>query len=274
MYLISLTTTPTRINNFIYLLDYFNKQLTSSVYKVIINVAPYYKRFSNKIYLSDYSKDKLNEYSDKFQLNICYDYGAFTKYAGGIEYMKKNDLQMDLLIIDDDIIYEKKYLESFTIFNLSQNNMTLLSGSGFNIINGIYRSVENNPTYLEGFAGIYFPYKLLNDDIIIFSQYYKCMCVSDISVSEPNKFLVASFLADDFIISHFYKHKRVIPDIKNKLKIMEYGLKGDALKYNCLFGSNMGTYNKLLEDKHILNHFINLRHLHKEFHHQVKLYCH
>ena len=261
-FVISLATTPTRINNFIYSITYFNKELPDDCIKVVINIASSYKRFPDSIKLSDYSKKILLE-NKKFILNIIPDYGPISKYYGGIDYISKNNLHnCSLFIIDDDIMYNKKYIEEV----IRGGPYKLISaGNGFDIINNQYTITTPNPQYIEGFSGIYFNYNNVDKLLQKFIKYYSCLIKKkDEEGAEDNiinNFLIAAFMGDDFIISSFYKNK-IFVNGKNlfnyhKCRVMEYGLGTDALQNNQLFGSNMDTYFYLRDNEIILTTFIN-----------------
>ena len=260
-FVISLATTPKRINNFIYSITYFNKELPDDCIKVIINIAPSYKRFPDSIKLSEYSKKILLEHK-KFILNIIPDYGPISKYYGGIDYISKNNLHnCSLFIIDDDIMYNKKYITSV----IRGGPYKLISaGNGFDIINNKYTVTTPNPQYIEGFSGIYFNYNNVDKLLQKFIKYYSCLIKEKNKEDEDNiinNFLIAAFMGDDFIISTFYK-KKIFVSGKNlfsyhNCRVMEYGLGKDALQNNQLFGSNMDTYFYLRDNEIVLTTFIN-----------------
>ena len=249
--ILSLSTTPPRINQFIYSLDWFNKQLPDFIVKVIINICAKYRRFPVNCRVSEYSKGILLKYKDKFTLNFCYDYGPITKYIGAIEWMKYRELKYDLMIIDDDINYTHKFISK--ICSGSKRDY-ICSGSGFNIEYGQYTITAYQPDYVEGYAGIYFKYDLIDNIVDKICQYYKCINDSNDLINMVFRTL---FMADDFLISYIYKNKYVFNGLKTELNIQRYGFEGDALQNNTLHGSNMGSYNYLLREKIVIDTIIN-----------------
>ena len=65
----------------------------------------------------------------KYVFNISSDYGAITKYIGGITYCKKNKIKNKyIIIVDDDSLYNHNLFDGL-IANKDKKNIT--SGSGF-----------------------------------------------------------------------------------------------------------------------------------------------
>jgi len=249
--IISLATTPNRINNFVYSIPNFYKELPSSCSLVLINVCQTYKRFNQKIKLNKQSLLILKKYS-KFIINWVYDYGPISKYSGAIEYMKAKKINENLFIIDDDITYPKAYIEHIAI---SAPRNFICSGSGFKIFNGSYNPTPYEPDYFEGFSGIHFPYQNINNIVYLFSKYYKCLNPKE-NNNLINKYLLSCFMGDDFVLSKLYKKKFCMNHKLKDLAIRQYGLGADALQNNNLHGSNMGTYNYLEENEIIFWTFI------------------
>ena len=69
------------------------------------------------------------------------------------------------------------------------------------------------------------------------------------------KYLCASFLGDDFIISNVYDDKFTIKSGRQFIKPQDYGFNSDALHQNNVFGSNMGSYAFLHDNIKILKTF-------------------
>tara|TARA_R100000329_G_scaffold24479_1_gene23195 strand:- start:146 stop:961 length:816 start_codon:yes stop_codon:yes gene_type:complete len=258
VYIISLTTTPPRINNFIYSLNQLVPELPKDCHKIIINITNNYRRFKD-IHLNNFSLKTLKKFKNKVELNVVsFDYGPLTKLIGGLQYLQKKSLQYCIVLIDDDIQYHKEYL-----YNLVNNcpRIVISSGSGFNIIEGQYvPGVLNEINYVEGFSGIYIPYRLINPKLQQFANFYKCLhpIYERDRTNLPQEVLLSCFMGDDFIISEFYKNKLWTQNNWRKnLIIQQYGLGCDALQNNNIFGTNMGTYNFLLEHKKIFNQWIN-----------------
>ena len=165
--------------------------------------------------------------------------------------MKKKNLKDDkLIIIDDDTFYHKELFYEL-IDNKTQNNIT--TGSGFNYgLNGNYKIVYGETQMVEGYGGICFDFGQLSGFINWYVEFYKTIQNSDNLI---DKYLMASFLGDDFILSDIYKDKWAIQGGREYIKPFDYGFDSDALHKNNVFGSNMGSYSFLQENIIILNTF-------------------
>ena len=116
---------------------------------------------------------------------------------------------------------------------------------------------------VEGYAGVCFDYNQMDDFILFYANYYKC--IKDFKSDDLiQKYLSASFLGDDFIISHCYKDKWAIQDGRNNVNPQGYGFENDALHKNNVFGSNMHSYLFLHENIDILKTFQNKFNLNKQ----------
>lgn len=249
-FILSCSTIPSRIG---YLCQIIPMMKIRYKY-FVINICTNYKRFGEfklpKCLLNLCKKDK------RVVFNFIYDYGAVCKYIGGFEFMKKKKLYDDkLIIIDDDTIYNKDLFYEL-IDEKTKNNIT--TGSGFNYDkNRNYKIVHGQTEMVEGYAGVCFNYDQLSDFILFYSNYFKCIdnfntCGNDDLVQ---KYLCASFLGDDFIISNCYKDKWAISNGRQLIQPQGYGFTEDALHKNNIFGSNMGSYYFLHQNIQILNTF-------------------
>jgi hypothetical protein len=262
MFIISLTSTPKRIDRFIFsLIDLiFNLQKCRDLHKIIINIPKKYRRFNEEIKLNKESKKILNKYKNKVIINkLDFDYGPLTKFIGGYRYLKSNNLhKCSIIIIDDDIEYNFRYINN--LLTQAPSNY-ICAGSGFNIIDNNYIPNNlNNITYVEGFSGIHFPRRLINPLLDRFADLYKCLLPIDKRDKEdiPQETLLACFMGDDFIISYLHKKKLWTQNNwQGNIKVLEYGLGQDALQNNNLFNSNMGTYNYINENEIVLKTWIN-----------------
>lgn len=260
-FILSCSTIPTRINYLIQIIP-----LMKIRYKYfVINICTDYKRFGKfkipKALLNLVKKDK------RIVFNFIDDYGPVNKYIGGFEFMKKKKLEDDyLIIIDDDTIYNRD-LFYHLIDDKSTNNIT--TGSGFNYdSNRNYNIVEGCCEMVEGYAGVCFNYNQLDEFIIFYSNYFKC--IQDFKSDDLiQKYLCASFLGDDFIISSCYKDKWAIPCGRKLIQPQGYGFQDDALHKNNVFGSNMNSYLFLHQNISILNTFKKKYMLNKE----INGYC-
>lgn len=127
-----------------------------------------------------------------------------------------------------------------------------------------YNIVESGKSeYVEGYAGICFHYNQIHDLILNYVKYYKCINFDDDN-NLINKYLRASFMGDDYILSKTYKKKYCCKYGREMLQPFDYGFNDDALHKNNTFGSNMGTYKFLDENNKILKTFYNKINLHKQ----------
>jgi hypothetical protein len=246
-FILSCSTIPTRINHLIEIIP-----MIKCRYKYfVINICTDYKRFGKfkvpRSLLELCKKDK------RVVFNFVYDYGAVCKYVGGFSFMKKKKLYDDkLIIIDDDTLYIK---DLFYELMDEKTNSNITTGSGFNYDEyDRYKIVEGTTQMVEGYGGICFDYNQCSDFIFYYSNYYKCI---DNFKSDDliQKYLCASFLGDDFIISNIYNDKFAIKSGRQYIKPQDYGFNSDALHRNNVFGSNMGSYKYLNDNIKILKTF-------------------
>lgn len=135
----------------------------------------------------------------------------------------------------------------------TKDNIT--TGSGFNYDeNRNYIVVIGEVETVEGYGGICFDYNDYSHFIKYYSGYYKC--INDFKTqNDIERYLCASFLGDDFIISNVYENKYAVKDCRKYVNPQGYGLREDALQNNNVFGSNMLSYLYLHENIEILNTF-------------------
>lgn len=270
MYIISVATTPTRINNLIKNIPLLYLHLTKNCFLFLINVCNEYKRFDEKIELNDLSKNIIIKYSHKFKLHLCRDYGPITKYIGGVNYIKNNNLEYDLLIADDDIGYTQQYWlfyeKSKKMFDDISYKIPydIMAGSGFNLpVSYPYEPEPKYPDVLEGFSGIYFKNKLLNNNVYFFVKIFDILNSIAGEEDEIGKVIKTLFLADDFLISRFFEKKMAFCNLEGLIDL-DFGYEDDALQYNNLHGSNINSYNFLDENKKIISTLMNKNILHME----------
>jgi len=95
-------------------------------------------------------------------------------------------------------------------------------------------------------------------EIELFVEYYKCLIPKRDMSNLPQEVLLSCFMGDDFILSEYYKNKLWSKNNwRSELFIHDYGLGEDALQNNTIYGTNMGTYNFLLEHMDILRQWMN-----------------
>jgi hypothetical protein len=246
-FVLSCSTIPSRID---YLCQIIPMMKIRYKY-FVINICANYKRFGEfKIPKSLLQLCKQNK---RVIFNFIYDYGAVCKYIGGFQVMKKKKLYDDkLIIIDDDTVYNKDLF--YELMNeKTKNNVT--TGSGFNYDeNRNYKIVEGATEMVEGYAGVCFDYNQCDEFILFYSNYFKT--IQDFKSDDlVQKYLCASFLGDDFIISSCYQDKWAISCGRQLIQPQGYGFTQDALHKNNIFGSNMGSYNFLYQNIIILKTF-------------------
>ena len=246
-YILSCSTTPTRIDYLVKLIPMMNLR-----YKYfVINICEKYKRFGDfKIPKSLLLLCKQNKH---IVFQFVDDCGPLTKYIGGFEFLKKKKLENDkLIIIDDDILYHNNLFFEL-MDHKTKDNIT--TGSGFNYDeNRNYIVVIGEVETVEGYGGICFDYNDYSHFIKYYSGYYKC--INDFKTqNDIERYLCASFLGDDFIISNVYENKYAVKDCRKYVNPQGYGLREDALQNNNVFGSNMLSYLYLHENIEILNTF-------------------
>lgn len=245
-YILSCSTTPKRIDNLISILS--QTKLRCKFF--VINICAEYRRFGKfkipKTLMKLVSKNK------KIVFQFMDDMGPITKLMGGYKFIQKKKLIHDkLIIIDDDIHYNPDLF-----YDLMDNKKlyNLTCGSGFNVKkNKRYTPTEGDCEYAEGFGGICFDYHQYDKFLSWYVSFYKHF---DFKSDNPvDKYLAGSFLGDDFIISNIYHNKYGIEKGRKYLSPLDYGSREDALHNNNMFGSNMGTYSYLENNKTILQTF-------------------
>jgi len=258
-YILSLTTTPDRLDFFLQSLPLFDKN--NEAEKVIINVCDYYKRKDKAFRLTAKHFDCVRQFNTKFNekyvFNVCHDYGAITKYLGGIRYCKDYLIKnKHFIIIDDDTFYKWGHFERLIEAKTDKNVVT---GSGFNFStsNQYIKHYGKNPDMVEGFAGICFHLNQVNNDLLKLCEYFKAVYFKAPKGEGDliNEYLRACLMADDYLLSKQYKVKYSI-DPKDKVQQYNYGLRDDALHKNNIYGSNMGTYQFLQENELIRKTFL------------------
>jgi len=262
-FILSCTTTPKRIHYLIYLIQKMNIR-----YKYfVINICNEYKRFGK--FQIPKSLLQLCKRTGNVVFNFVEDYGAVCKYLGGFAFMKKKELYNDkLIIIDDDTFYHKDLFYDL-MDDKTKNNIT--TGSGFNYDKDRnYKITFGETDMVEGYAGVCFDYEQMDEFILFYAKYYKCIESFD-SDDLIQKYLSASFLGDDFIISHCYKDKWAIDDGRSKINPQQYGFQSDALHNNNVFGSNMHSYLFLHQNLEILKTFQKKYILNKEINENIIL---
>jgi len=256
-YCLSLSLIPSRVEPFINFINQHDNHIKSRL--VIINICTFYKRLNTNFKLDKnflkFLKIINSKYSyQKYVLNFCDDYGPATKLIGGKEYIEKNKINVDYLIIcDDDIFLHSDLFELLCDEKYRYNGIT--TGSGFDFNGKDYKVVEGECEMVEGYGGICFETKDFNNDIFEFLNYYKILDFKkDDTIS---MFLKSCFMGDDCIISQFYPSKKAVRNGRQYINPMDYGYTSDALQKNTIFDGNMGTYNFFKQNIQVFETFKN-----------------
>ena len=255
-FILSCSTIPSRVDKLVHII----KNTTQLRYKYfIVNVCTEYKRFGK--YIISKELIKLSKTDKRIIFNIVRDFGPITKLIGAFKIVSKLKLNKydKIIIIDDDTMYHPDLFYDL-MNNKTKGNIT--TGSGFNFLNDQYQIVEGKCDVCEGYGGICFDIDQLDDFILWYVIFYKHF---NFTQDDPvSKYLQASFLGDDFIISNVYINKYATEGGRRYINPQQYGFTSDALHQNNVFGSNMGSYKYLKDNISILNTFKNKYKLNKE----------
>jgi len=248
-FILSCSTIPSRINKLITILHH----TVNIRYKYfIINLCVKYKRFGEfqipkeLIYLC--------KSNNRIIFNIVDDYGPVCKYIGAFQKIKQRiKVRQDdkIIIIDDDTMYHPDLF--YELMNeKTKDNIT--TGSGFDYDeNRNYKIIEGKTDMVEGYGGICFDINQFDPFIFWYVKFYKHFDFKSDNLID--KYLAASFLGDDFILSNCYENKFAISNGRRYINPQQYGFDNDALHKNNVFGSNMGSYNFLYQNIEILETF-------------------
>lgn len=256
-YCLSLSLIPTRIDNFVNFIYQYDNHIKSKL--IIINICGYYRRLDVQFKLNrqflQFLKIMNSKYSrPKYVLNFCDDYGPATKLIGGVEYILKNNLYVEYLIIcDDDTFLHEDLLHMLCDGKYKYDGLTTGSGFNFDKSNN-YQIVQGDCEMVEGYGGVCFEPSEFDNPIFDFFKYYKTI---DFKIDDDliNQFLKSCFLGDDCIISNFYQNKCAVRNGRKYIRPMDYGYNDDALHRNNVFGSNMLSYKFFRDNRQIFETF-------------------
>ncbi len=260
-FILSCSTIPPRVDKLVHII----KNTTHLRYKYfIINVCVEYKRFGK--YKISKELIKLSKSNKRIIFNIINDFGPICKLIGAFKLVSKlqHNKYDKIIIIDDDTTYHPDLFYDL-VNNKTKDNIT--TGSGFNFENEQYNIVEGKCDVCEGYGGICFDVDQLDDFILWYVMFYKHFNFKQ--DDEVSKYLQASFLGDDFIISNIYPKKEAIQQGRRYINPQQYGFTSDALHQNNVFGSNMGSYKYLNDNIDTLNTFKNKYRLNKSIHDEI-----
>jgi hypothetical protein len=208
--IISLTTSPKRINNLKYIINNIFSQTIQPDY-IYLNLPKIFKRtneiFSNiPIYLNH----------PKISINYVNDIGPITKILPTL----KNNFPLNSLIIsvDDDTIFDKYMIEIMLKYNQAFPNSVLTGVGHINMGRLILEPIPHRVgNMIEGFSAVAYPYKLFKNINIDLNLPKEC------------------YFSDDFILSNYINNNNIpiiivycFETIYN-IKQLEYGFDKDAL---------------------------------------------
>ena len=217
-YIISFTTSPTRINKIKGMLQNLMNQ-THKAEMIILNIPRVFKRTNESYDIPTYIQKSVH-------VNIIdNDYGPATKIVPTILYLKENSYDEEntrIIYLDDDILYPTTMLETVNSY-VNNNNNAVYTCTGFDFINLTIKGVRTNRkvcTVAEGYGGVCVKLSMFGDD---FEEY----------ISTMNKDQDC-YLSDDIILSNYYhkhKNKIIIINERNMYSIFDLWEKGSILGY-------------------------------------------
>lgn len=238
----SFTTSPTRLERIRYVLDSID---TDIVDKIFVNLPMRFARDGTSFSIPSNFQEL---YGDKVEiLRSEKDYGPITKLIPSARYIKSHgDEDAILIIMDDDIVYGKGFVED-VVLTLTEKNNTAVSGSGQNLEfwksdsskmprgdSGVEYKCDagKEETYcdvLEGFGMIGARVKDI-DDVLL-------------EMLSNKAFSRECFLSDDVVISFVFGLHGVEKMVKStnfmggsKLRTLPHGFGEDALHHGAGLG--------------------------------------
>jgi len=213
---VSLTTSPKRLEKVEKILDNIVNQIRKPD-RIILNVPYIFKRDGTQ-YNQDILNNLSNKYGEILLINRCEDRGPITKLIPTLDLEK--DPNTYIILIDDDIIYEKDLIEKL-VDEYKKNSEIIIA-------NNIFTPLENI-TIPQAFAGIIFKRSLFNDSFNKFADdvkdYKHC------------------YNSDDLILGLYFIKNNIkikMPKKNTKYQDTDYGNENDALKNQ----DNMNHYER------------------------------
>jgi hypothetical protein len=227
-YIISFTTSPTRIHKCKSMLDSLLNQ-TVKPDLIILNIPHVFARTSEEYDIPKFVEDNtLINRADR-------DYGPGTKVIPTVKYLKDNNfnpVETRIIYLDDDVIYPLTMLETMKSM---PNDNSIYVGSGFDFrcgpnscdnISGVRRH-NAIASVAEGYAAVCIRLDTFADDFMEYINIY----IDDLDF----------YLSDDVVLSNYYCSKGTsikvvnvpgkfcIRDIWLNRGVLNYGLQDDAL---------------------------------------------
>ena len=246
-YIISFTTSPTRIHKCEPMLDSLLNQ-TVKPDLIILNIPKVFKRTSEEYTIPPGLEDKV------FINRIDKDYGPATKVIPTVHYLKDNGFnpaETRIVYLDDDIKYPPAMLEVFKEMP-NDNTLYISSGIDFMCARGScdnLRAVRRHGAVAataEGYGGVCVRLDTFKDDFMEYINIY----IDNMDF----------YLSDDVVLSNYYCSKGItikvinipgrysVQDIWRIQGVLSYGLEADALHKgaNGTSTDNAGRYKYVL----------------------------
>tara|TARA_R110001632_G_scaffold11484_1_gene41344 strand:+ start:5874 stop:6656 length:783 start_codon:yes stop_codon:yes gene_type:complete len=227
-YIISFTTSPTRIHKFETMV---NSLLTQTVKPdlIILNIPKVFKRTSEEYTIPPGLEDKV------FINRIDKDYGPATKVIPTVQYLKDNNFnpaETRIVYLDDDVKYPPAMLEVFKEIP-NDNSIYVSSGIDFRCAPGSCDNLtavrRHNAVVAtaEGYGGVCIRLDTFKDDFMEYINIY----IDNMDF----------YLSDDVVLSNYYISKGAaikvinvpgrfsVQDIWTIKGVLDYGFKEDAL---------------------------------------------
>ena len=152
-YIVSLTSVPTRFKN--ELPKVLKHIKDNSEIDVVLSIPKEYRKAWS------WTDSDIEHLKDIVTINIVdEDWGPATKLLGGIDWVKKNNLDVDgIITIDDDIILSDFNLQVECLLETaSEKPNTVITTGGLKLKHGIPSGVYNQQCdVVAGFMGVFYP---------------------------------------------------------------------------------------------------------------------
>ena len=243
-YVVSFTTSPTRIHKCQEMLESILKQ-SRTPDLILLNIPHVFKRTGKEYVVPE----NVSQHVCVNKIKI--DYGPGTKIIPTIDFLKENGYDKNntrIIYLDDDIKYPHHMIKTYEKTIKNKDN-SVWTATGFNFINfkiAGERRHGSPATIAEGYGGVCVKMSIFEDDFNNYINKY----VNDLNCR----------LSDDILLSNYY-HKKNIPikilNISNKYSIidmwttgsiLDYGNQSDALHNGAdgISNTNVERYNKVL----------------------------
>lgn len=230
--IVSLTSTPANFHNLHNTVETLINQ-TVRPDRIVINAPKFYTR-------QDFNNDLFStSLSTRFgcrglvELNRCADYGSSTKFIGLLNIARSIEDEDVIIVLDDDIGYPEKMIETYLHFIDSGEPDTIygICGSviyGHNIVNPVTDNMADF-NLMEGWGSYCLNKKMLTEDLSTVIHFPKM-----------NRFSDDVFFSNMF--ANFKKKIMRTEDVnKESLKIFDFGQSSHQLHLNKDLGGGVGA---------------------------------